>query len=113
MSNTAPEDFASTGENNSANRADLEAQISKLREDVAGVADALKSLAGDRASSAREQAFALRDDVRDRGERYFRQAQETAGELEEQISERVRAEPIKSVLIAAAVGYVYARLFKN
>jgi ElaB/YqjD/DUF883 family membrane-anchored ribosome-binding protein len=93
--------------------ADLEAQVAKLREDVAGVAESLKSLAGARASNARDQAFALRDDVRETGERYFRQAQEAAGEFEEQISERVRAEPIKAVLIAAAVGYFYARIFKN
>ncbi|WP_185983556.1 DUF883 family protein [Aureimonas mangrovi] len=93
--------------------ADLEAQVARLREDVAGVAESLKALAGSRASNARDQAFALRDDVRETGERYFRQAQEAASEFEDQISERVRAEPIKSVLIAAAVGYFYARIFKN
>lgn len=93
--------------------ADLESQIAKLREDVAGVADALKGLANERADSARKHAFALRDDVKDRGERYIRQAQDAASEIEEQLSERVRAEPIKSVLIAAAVGYLYARIFKR
>lgn len=91
---------------------DLERQVSRLREDVAGVADALKSLVTDRAQTAKSQAFAIGDDVRDRGERYLRQAQDAASELESQVSERIRAEPIKSVLIAAAVGYVYARLFR-
>ncbi len=47
-----------------------------------------------------------------RAKRYFRQAQETVGEFERRSAKRVRAEPIKSILIAAAVGYVYARLFK-
>ena len=68
--------------------------------------------AGGRMGQAIAQAAALRDDVRETGERYFRQAQDAASDLEEQVSERVRAEPIKSVLIAAAVGYVYARLFR-
>ncbi|WP_182085432.1 DUF883 family protein [Aureimonas sp. ME7] len=114
MSNTGSGEFSEASQDDAAaTRADLEAQIAKLREDVAGVTDSLKSIAGSRAESARQQAFALRDDVRDRGERYLRQAQETVGEFEEEISERVRAEPIKSILIAAAVGYVYARLFKN
>jgi len=105
----AKEDLKANAQNT---KEDLEAQVSKLREDVAGVADSLRTLAGGQADNARRQAYALRDDVRDRGERYFRQAQETASEFEEQVSERVRAEPIKSILIAAAVGYVYARLFR-
>jgi len=95
------------------NNADLEAQVAKLREDVAGVADALKSLATGRADDAKRQAFALRDDVRERGEQYLRQAQDAASDLEEQLSEKVRSEPIKSVLIAAAAGYLYARLFRR
>jgi len=112
----AKADAREAGEELKANarqtRDDLESQVSKLREDLAGVTDSLRTLAGGQAENARRQAFALRDDVRDRGERYFRQAQETASEFEEQLSERVRSEPIKSVLIAAAVGYVYARLFR-
>lgn len=92
-------------------RSELETQVSRLREDVAGVAEALKSLASERADGAKRQAYALRDDVRNRGEQYVRQAQEAASEFEGQLSERVRSEPIKSVLIAAAVGYLYARIF--
>ena len=107
MSDTTSNEFSADG-NTSPDRADLEAQIAKLREDVAGVTETLKAMATSRAENAKHQAYALRDE----GERYFRQAQETVGEFEEEISERVRAEPIKSVLIAAAVGYVYARLFK-
>lgn len=91
--------------------AELEVQVSKLREDVAGVAEALKSLAAERAEGAKRQAYALRDDVRDRGERYVRQAQDAVSDIEDQVSERVRAEPIKAVLVAVAVGYLYARIF--
>jgi len=105
MSESTSNEFSA---NAGPDRADLEAQIAKLREDVAGVTETLKSMATSRAEGARQQAYALREE----GERYFRQAQETVGEFEEEVSERVRAEPIKSILIAAAVGYVYARLFK-
>jgi len=112
--NSTPNDFSAAASSAKADEAeqDLESQVAKLREDVAGVVETLKTIAGGRADSARSQAYALRDDVRDRGERYLRQAQETASDLEDQLSERVRSEPIKSVLIAAAVGYVYARLFR-
>ncbi len=114
MSDSTPSDFSQSGNGNTQKaEGDLEKQVAQLREDVAQVVETLKTIAGGRANDARSQAFALRDEVRDRGERYFRQAQETAGEFEEEISERVRAEPIKSVLIAAAVGYLYARLFKS
>ena len=92
---------------------DLEAQIARLREDVAGVTESLRSLASGSATTARAQAYALRDDVRETGERYYRQAQEAASDLEQEISDRVRAEPIKAVLIAGAVGYLYARIFRN
>lgn len=107
MSNTTSNEF-STGASTGADRAELEAQISKLREDVAGVTETLKTMATSRAENAKQQAYQLRDE----GERYFRQAQESVSEFEEEVSERVRAEPIKSILIAAAVGYVYARLFR-
>lgn len=110
MSNTSPKEFE---KNEGKPEDDLETQVAKLREDLTDIAETLKSVAGDRADNAKRQAFALRDDVRQTGERYYRQAQEAAGELEGQISDRVRAEPIKSVLIAAAVGYFYARIFKN
>ncbi|GGE19620.1 hypothetical protein GCM10011390_43570 [Aureimonas endophytica] len=105
------ESQANASEGPKGSQEDLERQIAKLREDVAGVVEALKGLANTHRDSARQQAFALRDDLKSQGEHYLRQAQETANELEEQFSEKVRAEPVKYVLIAAAVGYVYARLF--
>jgi|SRR4051812_37601806 ElaB/YqjD/DUF883 family membrane-anchored ribosome-binding protein len=112
MSDTVPNDFApgAAGGPRSAD-AELEAQVAKLRSDVSGIADALKSIAAERADGAKRQAFALRDDVRDRGERYVRQAQDAVSDIEEQVAEQVRAEPIKAVIIAAAVGYLYARIF--
>jgi ElaB/YqjD/DUF883 family membrane-anchored ribosome-binding protein len=112
MSSINPNETAGKARSD-ANQADLEAQVKQLREDLAGVTETLKGMAGNRASSARDQAFALKEDIKETGEQYFRQAQETVGELEEQLSERVRAEPLKSVLIAAAIGYFYARIFKN
>lgn len=118
-SDTTKQDFAAgsaTGGTGGATTGrsdpDLEVQISKLREDVAGLSDALKAIASNRADGYRQQAYALRDDVRERGERYVKQAQDAMADLEDQISERVREEPIKSVLIAAAVGYLYARLLR-
>lgn len=102
-----------SGQGSNDGKHDIEAELARLREDVSGLAEALKAEASHRADGARQQAFALRDDVRERGERYMRQAQDAASDLEEQLSEKVRAEPIKSVLIAAAAGYLYARLFRR
>ena len=117
VSDTTPHNFQSGGTPGGAStaedKADLETQIDHLRKDLAGVTDSLKSLASNQADDARRNVFALRDDVRERGERYIQQAQDAASDLEEQLSERVRAEPIKSVLIAAAAGYLYARIFRR
>jgi ElaB/YqjD/DUF883 family membrane-anchored ribosome-binding protein len=112
QSDTVPNDFeAGAAGGPRAADAELEAQVSNLRADVAGIADALKALAAERADGARRQAYALRDDVRERGEQYVKQAQDAVADLEEQVAEQVRAEPIKAVIIAAAIGYLYARIF--
>jgi ElaB/YqjD/DUF883 family membrane-anchored ribosome-binding protein len=112
QSDTVPNDFeAGAAGGPRAADTELQDQVSKLRADVAGVAEALKSLATERADGAKRQAFALRDDVRDRGERYVKQAQDAVTDIEEQVAEQVRAEPIKAVIIAAAIGYLYARIF--
>lgn len=95
-----------------ADRENIEEQLGRLREDVSSLSDAVRSLASHGAEDVRKQATALRDDVRQRGEAYLRQAQDAASDLEEDVSERIRAEPIKSVLIAAGIGYLYARLFR-
>ncbi|RFC66277.1 DUF883 family protein [Fulvimarina endophytica] len=92
-------------------REELEAQIAKLREDVSGVAESLRAMATNRSNDARGQASAMANEYKAKGERYLQQAQEAADDLEEQLSDRVREEPIKSVLIAAAIGYLYARIF--
>jgi ElaB/YqjD/DUF883 family membrane-anchored ribosome-binding protein len=116
QSETPNNEFATEGSSGTdASRpanAELEAQVAKLRTDLAGVAEALKAMANERADGAKRQAYALRDDVRDRGERYVQQAQDAVSELEDQVAERVRAEPIKAVAIAAAIGYLYARIFR-
>ncbi len=95
-----------------ADRASIEEQLARLREDVSSLSDSVRNLATHGAEDVRRQATALRDDVRQRGEAYLRQAQDAASDLEEDVSERIRAEPIKSVLIAAGIGYLYARLFR-
>ena len=107
-SDTTQNDFSTggtqgTGAGSTSGRPehDLEVQIAKLREDVRDMSETLKSMAGSGAESARQQAFALRDDLRHRGEAYMQQAQDAASELEEEMSDRIRSEPIKSVLIAA------------
>ncbi len=112
MSDTPNNDFKSTTTSSPAGKPDLEAQISQLRADVAGISESLKTIATDRSNGMKNQAYAIGDDVRERGERYMRQAQDAASDLEDQVSDKIRSEPIKSMFIAAAVGYLYARLFR-
>ncbi len=111
MSDTPNNDFS--GANSSpAGNPDLEAQIAQLRADIAGISESVKTIATERSNGMKDQAYAIGDDVRERGERYMRQAQDAASDLEDQVSDKIRSEPIKSMFIAAAVGYLYARLFR-
>ena len=115
VSETPSSDFTNrsgTSSSPATSKPDLETQVAKLREDVAGISEAIKTMAAQRSEGVKDQAYALRDDVRERGERYMKQAQDAASDLEDQLSEKVRSEPIKSMFIAAAVGYLYARLFR-
>ena len=112
MSDTQSNDFKSTATPSSSGKPDLEAQMAQLRKDVAGISESLKTMASDRGNGMKNQAYAIGDDVRERGERYMRQAQDAASDLEDQVSDKIRSEPIKSMFIAAAVGYLYARLFR-
>lgn len=112
MSDIPNNDSASTTTRSPAGQPDLEAQIAQLRADLAGISDSVKTIAANRTHGMRDQAYAIGDDVRERGERYMRQAQDAASDLEDQLSDKIRSEPIKSMFIAAAVGYLYARLFR-
>lgn len=112
MSDTPNNDFTGTTTPSSRGTADLEAQIAQLRADVSGISESVKTIAAERATGMKDQAYAIGDDVRERGERYMRQAQDAASDLEEQVSDKIRSEPIKSMFIAVAVGYLYARLFR-
>ena len=112
MSDTPNNDFSGATRPSSEGHPDLEAQIAQLRADIAGISESVRTIAADRSNGVRDQAYAIGDDVRERGERYMRQAQDAASDLEDQVSDKIRSEPIKSMFIAAAVGYLYARLFR-
>ena len=111
MSETPNNDLNNAGDTLTG-KPDLEAQMAQLRKDIAGISESMKTIASDRGNGVKQQAYALGDDVRERGERYLQQAQDAASDLEDQLSDKIRSEPIKSMFIAAAVGYLYARLFR-
>ncbi|MBI1621415.1 DUF883 family protein [Aquamicrobium zhengzhouense] len=90
--------------------ADLEAEIKRLREDVAKLADQLAKTSEHTYSAARRVASEGADHLRAKGEAAVDAIRSNASDIEEQISDAVREKPITALAIAAGIGYLLAVL---
>lgn len=86
----------------------LEADIRKLREDVAALTRHLKETGGETYKSARKAAAEQAESVRAQGEAALEGLRDNAHDVEEQVADAVRRRPITSLAIAAVVGYLLA-----
>jgi ElaB/YqjD/DUF883 family membrane-anchored ribosome-binding protein len=81
-------------------RAAVDEELPTITEGLQTAANAVKRLAGDSAEAVRETAHEFID-----------QGRAKAQEVSENMETRVRQQPVKSVLIAAGVGFVVGLLF--
>ncbi|HHH38208.1 MAG TPA: DUF883 family protein [Sedimenticola sp.] len=88
----------------------LKGDVAKLRDDIGAVADALKGIAGEFAGSARgrvnERVAEAREKVGERVGQATAAGRAAVGELEDKVSQR----PITSLVTAATVGFILAKL---
>jgi ElaB/YqjD/DUF883 family membrane-anchored ribosome-binding protein len=88
----------------------LKSDVAKLREDIGAVADSLKDIAGEFTGSARgkvnERVAQAREKVGEQVEQASAAGKAAVGELGERVSQR----PIASLVTAATVGFILAKL---
>lgn len=97
-----------TSKGESATIEQLEADIRKLREDVAVLTRHLKESGDATYKGARKAASERAEKVREQGEAAMESLRDSAYDIEDQVSDAVRRKPITALAIAAGVGYLFA-----
>jgi ElaB/YqjD/DUF883 family membrane-anchored ribosome-binding protein len=92
------------------NPEDLEAEIARLREDVANLAAQLARTGEHSYAAAMRAASEGAEQIRVKGEAAVDALKSNASDIEQQISEAVRERPITTLAIAAGIGYFLAVL---
>lgn len=92
---------------------DLEADIQKLREDLAALTKQLAVMGGHSYGTAKRAAAEGVEQLRSQGEATIQNLKANARDLEEQIEASVREKPVTSLAIAAAAGFVFALLVRR
>jgi len=94
-------------------RANLEADVRQLREDLAKLTEQLARTGARSYGTARRAAAEGVEHLRAQGEAAMDELKHNALDLEEQVLERVREKPLTSLAIAAGVGYLLALLSRR
>lgn len=100
-------------DNIQAESIDLEAEIARLREDVARLTEQLGRTGEHTLAAARRAASDGAEQLRAKGEAAVDTLKSKSGDLEQQVSDRVREKPITSLAIAAGVGFFFALLSRR
>lgn len=80
-----------------------------VSEGVQEMGSAVRGLAAESIGAVRDRA----DEYVERGREYIDRGRERAHELRESVESRVHAQPGKSLLIAAGIGFLIGLLFKR
>ena len=89
---------------------ELEAQVAQLQSDFKSIAETLKKLTGEKAGEVREIAETEIRHLKRRGQHMVEEAQDQAGEYEQQLKDTIREKPLTAVATALGVGFVLALL---
>ncbi len=80
------------------------------KEQIAQLRDQVQTLMSERVTPALANAAGYAQDYANQAKDYARQASDMASDQTEQLSERVRDQPIVALLIAAGAGYMLGRI---
>lgn len=109
----SPTTTAKVAASDQKTKANLEAEIKRLRADVAKLSEQLKDTGQHSYSAARSAASNSVDNLKVRGEAAIEDIRLQARDYEAQLSDTVREKPISSLAIAAGVGFVLALLTRR
>lgn len=93
-----------TGNETKRDPKDLEAEVARLREDIATLAEQLQKTG----KHAREAAAEGVDVLRSQGEAAIDGLRANAKDVEAQLAATVREKPVTSLAIAAGIGFLFA-----
>jgi ElaB/YqjD/DUF883 family membrane-anchored ribosome-binding protein len=94
-------------------RADISGQVAQLREDLANLAGTFKALGSDVKHDVTAKASQLADDAVAAGNTAARTVKHEARALNNNVTDYVQANPIQSIGIAAATGFLLAILTRR
>lgn len=92
---------------------DLQAQITALKEDIANIAATLTKIGRDSAKDATRSAASSYEAAKLRGEEALDDIRSQARELEDQLAETVRENPLMTIAVAAGVGFLLALIARR
>lgn len=103
----------STSNTSSTREQELEAQIAQLQADLKGITETLGKLTGEKVGEARAIAKTEMRHLQAKGQQMLDDAQDQAGEVEQQLKDTIRDKPLTAVAAAAGIGFVFALLTRH
>lgn len=107
---TAKPDNGSPDKAAAATRQDLEADVARLKADIAELTELLKRTGEHSYGAARRAAAGGAETLRAQGEATVESLRAGANDIEAQLVQAVRDKPLTALSIAAGVGYLFALL---
>ena len=92
---------------------DLQAQVAALKEDIANIGATLAKIGKNSTKQARNSAASSMESAKLRGEEAFDDLRSQARDLEEQLTETVRENPLTTIAVAAGVGFLLALIARR
>ncbi len=92
---------------------DLEAEVARLKKDIARLTEQLSTTGEHSVSAARRAASEGAEQLRVKGEAAMDTLKSGAEDVEQQITDAVREKPITALAIAAGVGFFFALLTRR
>ncbi|MGH6860373.1 MAG: DUF883 family protein [Phyllobacterium sp.] len=92
---------------------DLQAQVAALKEDIASIASTLAKIGKNSTKDARSSAASSFESAKLRGEEALDDLRAQAHDLEEQLAQTVRENPLTTIAVAAGVGFLLALIARR
>lgn len=92
---------------------DLQAQVAALKEDIANIAATIAKIGKNTARDATRSAASSYETAKVRGEETLDDIRLHARELEDQLAQSVRENPLTTIAVAAGVGFLLALIARR
>lgn len=91
----------------------LEDQISQLQADLKGIAATLAKLSSAKVDEVKNAAKSEAAHLQRQGQNVIEDVQDQAGEIEQQLKDKIREKPLTAVASAIGIGFILALLSRH